>query len=151
MQPLTRPSCRLRYRTALQKERTQLQNHYWKRVRWKWQLVCLVHSRKRNKQFRYLIILLNVAFKICEQIQKSECCRHLNRRFAFSPQLDHSPDVPGPALLLGVFTSLVPSIKQGKICCPNVQRPNFCPFPTTSLRVAGFFRVCGHSIYISTD
>jgi hypothetical protein len=39
----------------------------------------LVNSRKRNlKEFSYLIILLHVAFKICQQMQKNNWCRALN-------------------------------------------------------------------------
>ena len=37
--------------------------------------MCSVNSRKINlEQFSYLTVMLNVAFKICQQIQNSSSC-----------------------------------------------------------------------------
>jgi hypothetical protein len=42
-----------------------LQKPKFSHVRWQWQLVCLVNSRKINlKQFSYLTVMLNVEFKM---------------------------------------------------------------------------------------
>jgi len=53
-----------------------LQKPKFSHVRWQWQFVCSVNSREINlEQFSYVTVKLNVAFKICQQIQNSRWCR----------------------------------------------------------------------------